>query len=214
MAAQGRDFEGVNRWRISAPKDRVIYDEGEPASAFYQIETGCVRLQVNREDGRRQILAFLLPGDIFGVQCDPTRRVAAEAVVRTDMTCFHASLSQAGAFGSGAAVGMASALCDLASGFATHVMGLCHASAESRVRWFLGWAAAQGSISTGDDRLELPMSRRDIADFLGLTPETLSRTFSRLEALGEVEVQSARRLVLRSKRRPVKRRDGRRLDAA
>lgn len=190
------DFEGVKHWRLTAPKGRIIYDEGEPISTFYRVDQGCVRLQVNREDGRRQILAFLFPGDVFGVESEVVRRAAAEAVTRVELTCFQGSGS-GGVCSADAAAGLAHAACEMATALATHLMGLCHTGAERRVRWFLDWAATRQGRDPVGGRLDLPMSRRDIADFLGLTPETLSRTFGRLEALGEIRVLSARRLVLR-----------------
>lgn len=203
MKLSDDDFDGLKRWRISAPKGRMIYDQDEEAEAFYRVESGCVRLQVNREDGGRQILAFHLPGDIFGLDCDGRRHAAAEAAIRSELTRFQAPPPLGMSANPGAAAAVACAACEMVNALAGHLMGLGHANAEDRVRWFLGWLAERQGIDACNARLHLPMSRRDIADFLDLAPETLSRTMRRLESLREIEVMGTRRIVLRKNtRRP------------
>ena len=203
MKLSDDDFDGLKRWRISAPKGRVIYDEGEEAEAFYRVESGCIRLQVNREDGGRQILAFHLPGDIFGLDGDGHRHAAAEAATRSELTRFQAAPPLGMNTNPGAAAAVARAACEMINALAGHLMGLGHANAEDRVRWFLTWLSEQQGAGVRRMPVHLPMSRRDIADFLDLAPETLSRTMRRLETLGEIEVMGMRRVVLRgSVRRP------------
>src|SRR5215467_13675607 len=64
-------------------KDEEIYGEDEPAEYVYQVITGAVRTHKLLSDGRRQIGAFHLPGDIFGLESSATHRLAAEAIVDT-----------------------------------------------------------------------------------------------------------------------------------
>lgn len=78
-------LDGATRWSVHYRKGRLIYDEGEPSKAVYRLDKGCVRLQVNGPDGDRQIVAFLFPGDLFGL-CVDRRNSSAEAVTDVDLT--------------------------------------------------------------------------------------------------------------------------------
>jgi CRP-like cAMP-binding protein len=69
-------------------------------------------------------------------------------------------------------------------------------SAQERVASFLLEMAERAAT---DDAIELPMSRQDIADYLGLTIETVSRTLSTLESAAAIEVPTSRRIVLRNR---------------
>jgi len=69
-------------------------------------------------------------------------------------------------------------------------------SAEERVAGFLLEMAERGA---GDGTVELPMSRQDIADYLGLTIETISRTLKHLEDAAAIEVAKRRRILLRNR---------------
>lgn len=196
MVDHNEKLDRLRHWRITAPKGRVIYDEDEPSKAFYRVEAGCVRLQVNRDDGRRQILAFCLPGDVFGVDFTHPRSMAAEAAAASALSRFPTGeLCETWSPQDWASV--ADSALEIIRALATHLAGMSHASAEDRLLWFLDWLAKRQRTSRCDGVLRPPMSRRDIADFLDLAPETLSRTFNRLAARGLVRAVDRHRLVLR-----------------
>lgn len=197
----------LRHWRVVAPKGRVIYEEGEESIAFYRVETGCVRLQVNADLGHRQILAFCLPGDVFGLQMDGPRDTSAEAAAVTTLSRFPLSALAADTWEAGppngaAIAGLISAATRLSTTLADHLKGLGHGSTEDRLLWFLEWLAERQGVSPFGGVLQPPMSRRDIADFLCMAQETLSRTFARLVERGLIRVRSDRRIQLRPRPRP------------
>lgn len=197
MAGRDNELNRLRHWRTTAPKGRVVYDEGEPSKAFYRVETGCVRLQVNRDDGRRQILAFCLPGDIFGVDFTRPRPMAAEAATASELTRFPTGDLCATTWNSKEWASVADSALEIITSLTTHLAGLAHTSAEDRLLWFLDWLAARQGVARVNGVLRPPMSRRDVADFLDLAPETLSRTFNRLAARGLVRAIDRRTLLLR-----------------
>ncbi|QQS12813.1 MAG: helix-turn-helix domain-containing protein [Rhodospirillales bacterium] len=176
-------------------RDQEIYAEGDDATCFYKVLSGGVRTCKLLDDGRRQIDAFHLAGDIFGLEAGATHRFSAEAVgdavvvaVRRDAASGDPAL---------AAEVLASAMRSLARA-RDHMLLLGRKSAREKVASFLLGITARAST---DDHVDLPMSRVDIADHLGMTVETVSRTLTRFERDGVIELPCDRRtVVLRDKR--------------
>jgi len=186
----------VKHWRLALPRGRMIYDEAEAPKAFYRVERGCVRLQTTGMDGRRQILAFCLPGDFLGFEPGRSRMAAAETSIATELTVFPWSAIARLAEDPRCAPAVVAAACEMISSLAAHLRTFGHGSVEDHLMGFLEWLAdRQGGLSAGAV-VQLPMSRRDIADFLGIANETLSRTIGRLEARGLIQVASRREIVL------------------
>jgi CRP/FNR family nitrogen fixation transcriptional regulator len=195
-------------WRLSealrlvgAPmrfdRNAEIYGEDEPADYFYQVISGAVRTYKLLSDGRRQIGAFLLPGEVFGLEAGSVHRFSAEAVGASVIRVASRS----------AIAGMASRDVDLARELWTltaerleraeeHMLLLGRKTAEERVASFLLEMAGRAD---GGSIVELPMSRQDIADYLGLTIETVSRTFTQLESKAAIDLPSSRRINLRNR---------------
>ena len=199
----------VKHWRLALPGARMIYDESETPKAFYRVERGCVRLQTTGMDGRRQILAFCLPGDFFGFEPGRTRMAAAETTIATELTVFPWSAIARLAEDPRCAPAVLGAACEMISSLTAHLRTFGHGSVEDHLMGFLEWLAErQGGAPAGV--VQLPMSRRDIADFLGIANETLSRTIGRLEARGLIHVAVRREIVLHpaSVRSPPLRRAG------
>jgi CRP/FNR family nitrogen fixation transcriptional regulator len=174
-----------------------IYGEEEPAEYLYQVVTGAVRTYKVLQDGRRQIGAFHLLGDVFGLEAGEEHSFSAEAV--TDCTLRVARRTTI--------VAMAARDSDLANDLwqrtaeafrraQDHMLLLGRKNAEERVATFLLKMAARTS---GGQTIELPMSRQDIADYLGLTIETVSRTLTLLENRAAIELPSSRRILVRSR---------------
>ena len=173
-----------------------IYGENEPAEYVCKILTGTVRTCKVLYDGRRQIVAFYLAGDVFGLESGDEHTFSAEAI--TDCKVLGIERS--------ALVSLAGRRTDVARQLwamtATELQRaqdhsmLLIKSAQERVAGFLLEMAKRSAVTA---EVELPMSRRDIADYLGLTIETVSRTLTQLEKGGAIAVPSSRRVVLRNR---------------
>jgi len=174
-----------------------IYGEDEPAEYFYQVVSGAVRTYKVLSDGRRQIGAFHLPGDVFGLEAGAAHGFSAEAV--TDSTIRVAKRSgmiALAARDSGIAAELWASTARSLRGAQEHMLLLGRKNAEERVASFL---LAMAGPACPDQVIELPMSRQDIADYLGLTIETVSRTLTHLEAKSAIELPSSRRIVVKSR---------------
>lgn len=172
-----------------------IYADGEPAEHVYEVISGVVRICSYLEDGRRQICAFHFPGDVFGFDLAETNSFSAEAVTPCKLAVIKKSVFRDAATRNPA---LCAAMCrTVATSFAqlqAHVVLLGHKSAQQRVTAFLQTLAKR---QTGCSVVELPMSRQDIADHLGLTIETVSRTITQLQDLGVISLDGSRRITVR-----------------
>jgi CRP/FNR family nitrogen fixation transcriptional regulator len=143
-------------------------------------------------DGRRQIGAFHLPGDLFGFESSSTHKVTAEAITGTVLLVFKRGSIEHFASRD---IEMARQLWSLTASCLDHAMeqilSLGRKTAAEKVATFLLEMDMRMRPSGG---ISLPMSRRDIADYLGLTLETVSRTISQLQAEGMVALSSAREI--------------------
>ncbi len=181
---------------ISYPRDTEIFGENEPAEYVYKVISGSVRTYKILADGRRQIAGFHLPGDIFGSQLAEVHALSAEAVADAKVLVVKRSALTALA-GRDAAV--ARELFSLTSRELRRMQErilLLVKSAQERVASFLLEMAERASAG---NTVELPMSRQDIADYLGLTIETVSRTLTTLEGAAAIEVPTSRCIVLRNR---------------
>jgi CRP/FNR family transcriptional regulator, nitrogen fixation regulation protein len=177
-------------------RNAEIYGEDEPAEYLYQVISGAVRTYRMLDDGRRQIGAFYLPGDIFGVEAGEAHLSSAEAISDAQILVVKRS----------AVMARAEHEKDLAKQLWTltvrelqrmheHSMVLIK-SAEERLAGFLLEMAGRNSAAQS---IELPMSRQDIADYLGLTIETVSRTFTQLAQSGTIVLETSRRILFRNR---------------
>ena len=176
-------------------RNAEIYGEDEPAEFLYQVVSGAVRTYRMLDDGRRQVIAFYLPGDVFGVEAGEVHLSSAEAVGESQIVVVKRS----------ALLARAEHEKDLAKQLWTltvrelrrvqeHSLVLIK-NAEERVAGFLLEMAGRGD---GGTAIELPMSRQDIADYLGLTIETVSRTFTQLVQSGVIALETSRRIMFRN----------------
>jgi CRP/FNR family transcriptional regulator len=159
-----------------------LFGEGQPARSVYSVTSGTVRLYKLLPDGRRQIVGFALPGDFLGLAMRDAFRFSADAVDAVSVCAFSRSAYSA-------LVDAKPHLLRRLHDFATHeltlaqeqMMLLGRRTAEEKLACFLlGMQERWTRISRHSPTVPLPMSRQDIADFLGLTIETVSRTFTKL----------------------------------
>jgi CRP/FNR family transcriptional regulator, nitrogen fixation regulation protein len=173
-----------------------IYGENEPAEYLYKVISGAVRTYRVLNDGRRQIGAFLLPGDMFGLEAGATHGSSAEAVANSLILVIKRSAVVALAERDPEVAREMWTLTAQELGRAQNHMLLLIRNAQERIAAFLLEMAER---APGADSIELPMSRQDIADYLGLTIETVSRTLTQLEAEAAIALPTSRRIVLRNR---------------
>jgi CRP/FNR family nitrogen fixation transcriptional regulator len=180
-------------------KDEEIYGDGEPADYVYEVASGAVRTCKLLDDGRRQIGAFHVAGDVFGLGSSPDHRMTADAIVNTTVRLVRRRSLQAAAQGD---VRIANALWTMAvrdlRHAEDHMLLLGRKTAKERVATFL--LEMDGRLAVAG-LLDLPMCRRDIGDYLGLTLETVSRVLSLLQQEGVLDLSGARHIVLRNRQR-------------
>ena len=180
---------------MSYPRNTEIFGDNEPAEYLYKVVSGTVRTYKILSDGRRQVGGFYLPGDIFGLEFADEHTLSAEAITDAKVLVIKRSALTALA-GSNAAV--ARQLVAFTGRELRRVQDrilLLIKSAQERVASFLLEMAERAPAGNA---IDLPMSRQDIADYLGLTIETVSRTLTSLESCAAIEVPSSRRIVLRN----------------
>jgi len=172
----------VSSGEFKYSKGTEIFGETEPADYIYQVIEGAVRTHKLLSDGRRQIGAFHLPGDIFGLENGDFHRFTAEAIVDTTVRLVkRQSLERA----TKTEPAMVRSLLTMTTAnlqhVENHILLLGRNTARERVAAFLiemnGRLKSAGVIA-------LPMNRRDIADYLGLAFETVSRMFRAFERNG------------------------------
>ena len=178
-------------------KDEEIYGEAEPAEYVYQVIGGAVRTYKLLSDGRRQIGAFHLPGDMFGLEAGVTHRLAAEAIIDTTVRLVkRRSLEHAAMTDAQVARKLWTMTAVELRHAEDHMLLLGRKSAMERVANFLLEMDRRLAVA---GMMALPMSRRDIGDYLGLTLETISRTLSQLRGQGVLGLSSARQIFLRNR---------------
>jgi CRP/FNR family nitrogen fixation transcriptional regulator len=181
---------------MSFARNSEIYGEKEPADYLYKIVSGTVRTYKMLLDGRRQIGAFHLPGDIFGFETGDEHTLSAEAITDCKITVIKRSAVMAlAARDNDIARQMWELTARELQRAQKHSLALIR-TAEERVAGFLLEMADR--VANGGT-VELPMSRQDIADYLGLTIETISRTLKLLEDVAAIEVARRRRILLRNR---------------
>ena len=197
-AGQLSDALGVPGVRIGFGRNEEIFGEGEPCRSIYRVLSGVVRTYRILADGRRQIAEFFLPGDIFGLEPDSDHRNSAEAVSDCQLLAMRRSQVDERAMHDGATAKKLWALAlHRLRRTEEHMLVLGRKGAGERLAWFLMDMSAR---IPAPDCVELPMSRQDIADFLGLTIETVSRTMTQLQEDEVISLPSCRQVVLRDKR--------------
>jgi CRP/FNR family nitrogen fixation transcriptional regulator len=182
--------------RIRYNRGETIFNEGDPAEFTYRVVSGAVRLCKHMSDGRRQIAQFLLPGDYFSfmemmehsftaeavsdvvLACYPQRQIERMMEERRDLRHFFASL-----------------LTRRVKDVQNHLVMLGRQTAKEKMASFL-ITLIERSGETRDSRLELPMSRQDIADFLGLTIETVCRVLSAMKREKLIDIPGLHELII------------------
>lgn len=167
------------------PENSIIYAQGDRAGPLYHVAFGVVRLCRLTADGRRQISAFYFAGEVFGFEVGGEHQFYAESVNGAGVRVLR--FSDGGAAASGL---LAFALNGLVRA-QQHQLVLGRQSATEKLAGFILEMATQQEV---DDVVGLPMQRNDIADYLGLTFETVSRALRVLRDEKAIRVPSAHQI--------------------
>jgi CRP-like cAMP-binding protein len=179
--------------KVRYPRNRTIFNDGDEADFTYRIDSGVVRLCKHTMQGRRLVTHFLLPGDYFGFMQLGAYSFTAEAVSDVVAVCYPQRLIESLSEEDPVVRKKFRALfMNQVIGTQDHMLLLGCLSAEERLASFLLWLSER----MGKDAfVEVPMGRQDIADYLGLTVETVCRALSKLKRAGVVDLPRSNQLV-------------------
>lgn len=173
-------------------KGEIIYAQGDQAADWFQVISGTVRTCLLYPDGHRQLTGFYYGGDVFGIDAE-IYRSSAEAVTAVTL---HRCCKVLGAAQASDGVAETSSLLQSALNHAQSCISLLgRRTANERVAAFL---LATARRIGGSRSLELPMTRADIADHLGLTIHTVSRTLSELARRGIIALDGPQSIAIRN----------------
>jgi CRP/FNR family transcriptional regulator len=192
-----RDLSASSQ-RIRLARGETLIRDGDEAKFAYVVTRGALRAQRGGQDGRRQILDFLFAGQFIVIPSNAVYHFDAEALTDVEVCRFPRSkledlMTKHAAVGTGYRKGAAKQM----EAAYDHAYALGQGTAAERVAGFILELQGSACARTTGGALHLPMTRGDIADFLGLTLETVSRTFSRLKAAGIIRLPSAQEIEIR-----------------
>jgi len=171
---------------VHVARNETIFNEGDLADYSYKVLSGAVRLSKVMIDGRRQIADFALTGDIFGLDWSDDYAVTAEALTEVTLVRYsRSSLQRLGDERSEVRSKLSDVLRRDLWAAQNHLVMLGCQTARERVASFVMLFVKRSNAKNGQV-FELPMGRQDIADYLGLTIETVCRTLSDFKQEGLV----------------------------
>ncbi|HEY2033566.1 MAG TPA: cyclic nucleotide-binding domain-containing protein [Rhizomicrobium sp.] len=177
-------------------KNTTIFAEGDSADRIYKVADGVVRICKHTADGRRHIVDFALPGELFGIVEDDRHELTAEAVNDVVLVSYPRNrIDQLGAADPNIGRHLLTHLYRNLLTMQRHLLVLgCQDAKERLASFLLRLAERTGATRCGT--LDLAMGRQDIADHLGLTIETICRTIRDLKNAGIVTTPAIHQLIL------------------
>ena len=188
-------LESIRR-DVNIEPRQMLFFEGDAAADLFNVTRGAVKIYKLLADGRRQITGFILPGDFLGLALHNQYTYSAEAVVSTTLCRFprRALEKLLDEFPALEKRLLQTASNELATA-QDQMLLLGRKTASERVATFLlSLGEREERRGARHDMIELPMPRDDIGDYLGLTVETVSRTFTRLRKSGLLALDGAHRI--------------------
>ncbi len=175
-----------------------LFLEGDAATQVFEVVTGVLRLSRVLENGRRQVIAFGLPGDVVGFPKGDRHHTDCEVIATAELVTHRRAVLEAADSDPETHLRLLKAALREISAMQDHFMMLGRKSAMEKVASFLVVLAQRTGVPIGNyTTFHLPMSRTDIADFLGMTIETVCRTFSRLRRDGIIALETAQTVLIR-----------------
>jgi CRP/FNR family nitrogen fixation transcriptional regulator len=181
---------------LKVRRNAAVFSKGDPARHVYKVIGGAIRTCRVLVDGRRQIADFYLPGDFFGLDWQSEHGFTAEALADAVIVSYPRTQLERIAETQVAVQKLLMSL--LARGLSAtqnHVVMLGRQTAQERLAWFLLRIMERCHDAT---ELDLPMSRLDIADYLGLTIETVSRGISQFKRRHLITVSGSHKVTLKN----------------
>lgn len=182
--------------KIRFDRGETVFNEGDPAEHSYRVVSGAVRLCKHMVDGRRQIAQFLLPGDYFSFVDMTEHSFTAEAVCDVVLVCYpQRQITRMTEERSGLRRFFGSLLSRRVRDVQNHLVLLGRQTAKEKVASFLVMLIEREGAESS--RLSVPMSRQDIADYLGLTIETVCRVLSAMKRKKLIDIPGVHELTIR-----------------
>lgn len=184
--------------RMTLRADETLTREGDPARHLFNITSGSVRVFKLLPDGRRQIMGFLFAGDFLGLTAGDAFAFSAETIEPVTVCRFKRDAYRALVKDSPA---LESALLERSN----HELAAAHnqmvvlgrKTAQERLATFLLELPSKDPARfDGPNHVRLPMSRSEIADYLGLTIETVSRVLTKLKTQGLIRLAALNDVVV------------------
>jgi CRP/FNR family transcriptional regulator len=187
--------------RLLQAREHIFFD-GDPKDHIYKVEKGAVCLYKTLPDGRRQIVDFAYPGDLIGLSTLENHVFSAQAIALTRLRCLPAGLLEEMAKNDPrVGVQLYRALSDQLLSAHDLLLTVGQRNATERLAALLMALSRRNDRGGADPaRIALPMTRADIADFLSLTIETVSRTFTKLRQGGIIDLAHSSLVVIRDRR--------------
>lgn len=187
--------------RLLQAREHIFFD-GDPKDHIYKVEKGAVCLYKTLPDGRRQIVDFAYPGDLIGLSTLESHVFSAQAIALTRLRCLPAGLLEEMARSDPrVGVQLYQALSDQLLSAHDLLLTVGQRNATERLAALLMALSRRNDRGGADPlRIALPMTRADIADFLSLTIETVSRTFTKLRQGGVIDLAHSSLVVIRDER--------------
>lgn len=174
-----------------------VFREGDDASHIYEVQSGTLRLTRVLENGRRQVIAFALPGDIVGFPNGDQHHTDCDVIGSCEVVLHRREALENGEGSPETHRRLLMAALREISAMQDHFLMLARKSALEKVASFLLVMSDRIGTRQGDkSMIELQMKRADIADFLGLTIETVSRTITQLRNSGIISLVSANSIIV------------------
>ena len=182
--------------KLRCHPNQTIFNEGDAAEHAYRVVSGAVRLCKHLADGRRQIVQFLFPGDLFSFMELARHSLTAEAVNDVVLTSYpQRQIVHLGAQDPNLRERFVALLSQRLHRMHDHLMLLGRQTALERVSSFLLSLKERLGADEGD-AMEIPMSRQDMADYLGLTIETVCRVLTKLRRSRAIGIPNLHQLVI------------------
>jgi CRP/FNR family transcriptional regulator len=167
-----------------------VFIAGDPRAYLYKLDSGVVSLYRMVVNGRRQVTGFAYPGDIFGMGALSRHVLSAQAVATSKVQSVPiAALARLAGNDPRFGLKLYEAACMQLASTQQTLLVIKRPALERLAGFLLVWAQRNGLNGEEPELLSLPMTRADIGDFLGLTVETVSRMFSKLQAEGVIEIK-------------------------
>lgn len=176
-------------------REQDIYGQEERSDTLYRVVSGSARKYLMRADGRRQLVDIYLPGDLFGFTARLQHRFAVQAVTEgTVVACYPRQRVEALAKDDSAtAFEIRTQMLEALERLQEQLLVISTMTAPEKVRECLFYFHRRLAADK-DDGMALPISRYDIADMLGISPETVCRAITDLQARGVISLEGPRRI--------------------